>query len=129
MKWLKVFAVFVVLNILFWVGAHIYKQSNPQTVLVVADTSFSLKPQYTAMQNWIDDFAADSRYRKITVGTDKALIGELSEIKSTDSIFRVSFGRSTAESLMRYESEPADQRVFLSDGSFNPPGWTLVTFP
>ncbi len=128
MKWLKVFAVFVALNILFWVGAHIYKQNNPQSILLVADTSFSLKSQYSAMQNWIDDYAADSRYRKITVGTDKALIGDLSEIKSTDSIFRVSFGRSTPESLMRYESEQADQRIFLSDGSFKPSGWTVVTF-
>jgi len=129
MKWLKVFAVFVVLNILFWVGAHFYKSANPQTVLLVADTSFSLKPQYPAMQSWIDDYAADSRYREITVGTDKALIGALNEIKSTDSIFRVSFGRSTPESLMPYESEKADQRIFLSDGSFKPAGWTLVTFP
>lgn len=128
MKWLKVFAVFVVLNVLFWVGAHIYKSANPQSVLLVADTSFSLKPQYPAMQSWIDDYAADSRYREITVGTDKALIGAFNEIKSTDSIFRVSFGRSTPESLMRYESEQTDQRIFLSDGSFAPSGWTLVTF-
>jgi len=129
MKWLKVFSIFVVLNLLFWVGAHLYKQANPQAILVVADTSFSLKPQYSAMQSWIDDYSANSRYREITVGTDKALIGALSEIKSTDSIFRVSFGRSTPESLMRYESEKTDQRIFLSDGSFTPPGWTLVTFP
>ena len=129
MKWLKVFAVFVVLNVLFWIGAHIYKTANPQTVLLVADTSFSLKPQYPAMQSWIDHYAADTRYRKITIGTDKALIGAFSDIKSTDSIFRVSFGRSTPESLMPYESEQTDERIFLSDGSFKPSGWTLVTFP
>lgn len=129
MKWLKVFALFLVIHIAGWFGAHWYKSNNPQQVLVVADTSFALKSQYPEMQRWIENYAGDSRYRKITVGTDKATIGELSEIKSIDSIFRVSFGRSDSRSLKRYDSLPFDERIFLSDGEFTPSGWSMITFP
>jgi len=93
MKWIKVFALFIVLHVAGWIGAHWYKSQHPQRVLVVADTSFALKAQYPDMQRWIEDYASDSRYRQIIVGTDKAMIGDLSDIKSLDSIFRVSFGR------------------------------------
>jgi len=129
MKWLKVFALFIVLHVVGWFGAHWYKSKNPQQVLVVADTSFALKSQYPNMQRWIEDYASDSRYRQIIVGTDKAMIGDLSEIKSIDSIFRVSFGRSNSDSLKRYESERVDERIFLSDGEFTASGWTMVKFP
>ena len=129
MKWLKVFALFVVIHSLAWVGAHLYKQSRPEQVLLVADTSNSLKSQIPDMQRWIEAFAADDRYRSVKVGTDKALIGDLDDIKSIDSIFRVSFGRSNANSLKRYDSEEADERIFLSDGNFAPSGWKLIKFP
>lgn len=129
MKWIKVFAVFIALHLVGWFGAHWYKQGHPEDVLVVADTSFALKPEYPAMQRWIENFADDNRYRKVIVGTDKALIGDLAEIRSIDSIFRVSFGRSSPDSLKQYESEQVDERIFLSDGEFAPSGWTLVRFP
>lgn len=129
MKWFKVFSVFLVLHAIGWIGAHLYKKDRPEHVLVVADTSFALKPEYPAMQRWIENYASDNRYRNIIVGTDKALIGPLDTIPSVDSLFRVSFGRSNAESLKRYSSEKADARLFLSDGTFEPSGWTLVTFP
>lgn len=129
MKWIKVFAVFVVLHLIGWFGAHWYKKDNPQHVLVVADTSFALKPEYPAMQRWIESFASDNRYRKITIGTDKALIGDLDQIKSIDSIFRASFGRSNPDALKRYASTDADEKIFLSDGEFDLSGWTLVRFP
>lgn len=129
MKWIKVFAVFVVLHLIGWFGAHWYKQNNPQQVLVIADTSFALKSEYPAMQRWIEDFAQDNRYRKVIIGTDKALIGDVNEIRSIDSIFRASFGRSTADSLLQYDSTQVDARIFLSDGDFEPSGWTLVRFP
>jgi len=129
MKWLKVFALFLVLHIAGWVGAHWYKSKNPQQVLVVADTSFALKSEYPDMQRWIENYAGDSRYRQIMIGTDKAMIGDLSDIKSIDSIFRVSFGRSNSSSLKRYDSLPVDERIFLSDGEFEPSGWNMITFP
>jgi len=129
MKWIKVFAVFIVLHLIGWFGAHWYKASHPETVLLVADASLDLRPEFPAMQRWIENFAQDSRYRQVIVGTDRALIGDLSEIKSFDSIFSVSFGRSDANSLKKYESEQADKRIFLSDGTFDPAGWTLVRFP
>lgn len=129
MKWLKVFSVFFILHALAWVGGHWYKSANPEQVLVVADTSFALKDQYPEMERWIENFSSDNRYREIIVGTDKAFIGDLADIKSIDSIFRVSFGRSNADSLRRYDSQQVDERIFLSDGDFNAPGWTQVDFP
>jgi len=129
MKWLKVFALFLVLHFVGWFSAHWYKSKNPQQVLLVADTSFALKSQYPEMQRWIEKYAEDSRYRQIIIGTDKAIIGDLAEVKSIDSIFRVSFGRSNSSSLKRYDSSPFDERIFLSDGEFIAPGWTIVEFP
>jgi len=128
MKWLKVFALFIVLHVIGWLGAHWYKSQNPQRVLVVADTSFALKSKYPDMQRWIENYASDSRYKKIIIGTDKAKIGDLSEIKSIDSIFRVSFGRSDSSSLKRYDSEQVDERILLSDGEFSASGWKMVKF-
>lgn len=128
MKWIKVFAVFVLLHIVAWAGAHWVKSSNPDRVLLVADTSFAMKPHFPQMREWIDQYASNARYTNIVVGTDKAFIGELSELKSTDALFRVSFGRSSAESLVPYSSEAADEKILLSDGTFDPPDWTLVKF-
>ncbi len=128
MKWFKIFALFVVLHAVGWSGAHWYLRNNPSTVLIVADTSFSLKQHFVDMQSWIDDYAKQARYQQILIGTDKAYIGELAEIKSRDSIFRVAFGRSSEESLRRFSSLDTKQRILLSDGSFNPPGWDTVTF-
>ena len=129
MKWLKVFALFFVLHVTAWFGMHWYKSKNPVQVLVVADTSFALKSQYPDMQRWIENYADDDRYRQIIVGTDKALIGDLSDVKSVNSIFRVSFGRSNSNSLKRYDSLQVDERVFLSDGEFEAQGWITVKFP
>jgi len=128
-KWLKIFSVFIVLQAVAWIVAHGVKKDRPQQILLVADTSFALKTTHPDMQRWIENYASDNRYRRITVGTDRALIGELSEIKSIDSVFRTSFGRSNADSLKKYRSVPADERIFLSDGTFTPDGWTLVKFP
>lgn len=128
MKWLKVFAVFFVVHVVGWAGAHWYKSGHPDQVLVVADTSFALKAQFPDMQRWIENYASDNRYRNIIIGTDKAFIGNFSEIKSIDSIFRVSFGRSNPDSLRRYDSQQVTERIFLSDGDFQASGWTLVEF-
>lgn len=129
MKWLKVFSVFLILHAVGWAAGHWYKSDNPQKVLIVADTSFALKEHYPAMERWIEDYAKDNRYRHIIIGTDKALIGDLADIRSTDSIFRTSFGRSSPDSLKRYSSEQVAERIFLSDGEFEASGWTLIQFP
>ena len=128
MKWIKVFAVFLLLHALAWGGAHLYWQQNPERVLIVADTSFSLKPEFVAMQNWIEDYVAQSRYRHVLVGTDKAMLGDFDDLRSADVIFRTAFGRASADSLSRYSAIDAGERIFLSDGSFEPDGWQLVRF-
>lgn len=128
MKWLKVFSLFVVLHAAGWAVAHAYHGKNPRTVLVVADTSFDMKPHFASMENWIDNFERTGRYQEILIGTDKAMIGPLSDIQSRNSIFRAAFGKSSTESLQRYNSSVADTKIWLSDGSVKPDGWRVVTF-
>ena len=128
MKWLKVFSAFAVLHLIAWVGTHLWLTANPRTALVVADTSFSMKGEFPAMRRWIDDYAAGARYTRVLVGTDKALIGPLDELRSSEAIFRTAFGRSSAESLKRYGAVEAGERILLSDGTFDAPGWEAVTF-
>lgn len=125
---LKVFAAFVLLHVGAWVGTHLWLTANPKTVLIVADTSFSSKADFPAMRRWIDEYSASARYAQIVVGTDKALIGPLDELRSSESIFRTAFGRSGSESLKRYVAVDADTRILLSDGSFDAPGWQAVVF-
>ena len=128
MKWAKVFALFALLHLGAWLGTHLWLTANPKVALVVADTSFSLKEAFPAMRRWIDDYARGARYTRVLVGTDKALIGPLEELRSSEAIFRAAFGRSSPESLKRYAPLATDTRVFLSDGSFDVPGWERVTF-
>lgn len=128
MKWLKVFSVFVVLHLVLWVGAHVYRSMNPTTVTLGVDTSFTLKPSFPAMQAWIEDYETNARYERITVVTDKSVIGPLDSITSRQSIFRTAFGRSSSDDFQVYQSTPSDKRILLSDGSFVIQGWDLVSF-
>jgi len=128
MKWLKVFSLFVILNAVAWVASHVYHSANPKTVLVVADTSFDMKPHFAQMQKWIEDCESTARYKKIIVGTDKAMIGALEDIQSRNSIFRAAFGKSSAENLLQYESVQADEKFLLSDGSVAADGWEVILF-
>lgn len=128
MKLLKVFALFFLLHALAWAGAHWYRSSNPQQVLVVVDTSFAMKSKFPQMLNWIEELEQSSRYRTIVIGTDKAEIGELSGLKSKESIFRTVFGKMEPENLQRYAQSDASKKYLLSDGTVQADGWELVKF-
>ena len=128
MKLLKVFALFIILHGASWAGAHWYLSQSKPEVLLVVDTSYSMKPKFNEMQSWIESFASSSRYKTVVVGTDKALLGKFSELKSTSIIFRTSFGRMTEKSLQRYSGSRTKEKILLSDGAFKPKGWKLVTF-
>ncbi|MBX2836255.1 MAG: hypothetical protein KTR35_05335 [Gammaproteobacteria bacterium] len=128
MKWVKVFALFAVIHMAAWVVVHGYLKQNPTQILLVADTSFSLKSHFPDMQRWIEGYAASKRYSTIEIGTDKAMLGPLDEIKDPRSIFRTAFGKSSEESLQRYSESAADKRILLSDGSYEPSGWEVVSF-
>jgi hypothetical protein len=128
-KLLKVFGLFVVLNVAAWAGTHTYLRQHQPDVLIVVDTSYALKPQFAAMQRWITQREASTRYQRILVGTDKALLGELAALKSKEAIFRTAFGRMSVENLQRYEATTAREKILLSDGSIKPAGWTVVAFP
>ena len=128
MKWFKVFSVFIVAHLTLWIGAHLYRSNSPTKVLIGVDTSFSLMSQFPAMQAWIENYEANSRYETIMIVTDKSEIGSLSSITSRQSIFRTAFGRSDAGDFQRYQSLPAQKRILLSDGSFVIQGWELMRF-
>lgn len=128
MKLLKVFALFIVLHGASWAGAHWYLSQNKPEVLLVVDTSYSMKPKFNEMREWIERFDTSSRYKTVVVGTDKALLGRLETLKSTSTIFRTAFGRMTEANLQRYAELKNKEKILLSDGSFKPVGWTLVTF-
>lgn len=128
MKLLTVFAVFILLHALAWAGAHWYRSANPQQVLVVVDTSFAMKAKFPEMLQWIETFDSSSRYRSVTIGTDKAEIGKLAELKSKESIFRTVFGKLQEDNLQRYSQSQASEKYLLSDGSIQPDGWKLIKF-
>ena len=129
MKLLNVFGLFCVLHVAAWAGTHTYLSQHQPDVLIVVDTSYALKPQFAAMERWINEREANTRYQRILVGTDKALLGELSALKSREAIFRTAFGRMSVENLQRYDATTAHEKILLSDGSIKPSGWTVVTFP
>ena len=128
MKLIKVFALFIVLHLAAWAGAHWYLDQNRSEVLLVVDTSFSMKPKFPEMTDWINSYENSARYKTVTVGTDKAELGVLSELKSNSVIFRTSFGRMTEESLDQYRGSQAKEKILLSDGSITPEGWKVVSF-
>ncbi len=129
MKFIKIFGIFILLNLAAWLGTHYYLSRHQAEILVVVDTSFALKPQFSAMEDWIENLATTTRYKQITIGTDKALLGDLSTIKAKSSIFRTAFGRMSETDLGRYSNSAASKKILLSDGSIQPKGWTVIKFP
>jgi len=75
MKWAKVFSVFVLIHLMLWGGAHLYRSSNPIQVLIGVDTSFSLTASRQSIfrtafgRSDADDF---QRYR--SMAADKRIL-------------------------------------------------------
>ncbi|MFK7892259.1 MAG: hypothetical protein AB8B63_15685 [Granulosicoccus sp.] len=128
MNKLKVFSVFLLMHVLAWAAAHWYLSSNPERVLVVVDTSYAMQEKFPQMQSWIESYEASSRYREVIIGTDKARIGPLAELRSKSVIFRTVFGRMNEDSLKRYAAADVSEKILLSDGSVRPGEWTIVVF-
>lgn len=128
MKILKVFSLFILLQVAAWAGTHVYQNQHRATVLVVVDTSYAMKPKFPQVQTWLEDFEQKARYRDIVVGTDKALLGPLTDLKSKSVIFRTAFGSINSDSLTRYDGFKAKQKILLSDGNFIPAGWDVIQF-
>jgi len=128
MKYAKIFAIFVVLHLVGWIAAHFYLSNNNKSVLVVVDTSFSMKSRFPQIRQWIDDYENKNRYKKVLIGTDKVMLGELTELDSKDVIFRTSFGKLQETNLQRYNGVVASKKIFLSDGSLKPAGWETIEF-
>jgi len=127
-KLVKVFAVFVLLHLAGWAIAHLYLNKQARDILIVADTSFAMKSHFPEMENWITDYANSARYKRILVASDKAMLGELTELRSTNQIFRANYGKIREDSLQKFESLDVVEKFLLSDGSIKPSGWSLVQF-
>ncbi len=127
MKPVKILFLFFLLHCFAWGGTHLYLSGSPEKILVVVDTSYSMKKKFPQVERWIKSFHGSARYKEISIGTDKALIGNIDDLNSYNDIFRTSFGRFKLESLNKYSSSP-DKRFFLSDISSAPEGWELVSF-
>ena len=88
-----------------------------------------MKEKSGRVLQWIDQYEVSDRYKSVTIGTDKALLGKLTDLSSKDVIFRTSFGKLTNDNLLRlYSNIDADTRILLSDGSLRPQDWELITF-
>lgn len=129
MKWLKILTPLIAMHFIVWIASHFFFANNKQDVLLVVDTSYSMKEKSGRVLEWIDQYEAEDRYKDITIGTDKAVLGPLSELSSKEVIFRTSFGKLTNDNLVRlYSNAQSDVRILLSDGSLQPKGWKLITF-
>ena len=129
MKWLKVLTPLFALHLSVWVASHFFFASNKKEILLVVDTSYSMKEKSGQVLDWITRYELSNRYKEITIGTAKAVLGPLSTLSSKDVIFRTSFGKLTSDNLTRLYSESgADTRILLSDGSLIPNGWDVITF-
>ena len=128
MRILITFSVFILLHVIGWFAVHAWMNSNPREVVVVVDTSFSMKGQFDSMQNWLTDYTENDRYSRVVIGTDKEILGEYESLRSTDVIFRSAFGKFSAELLSRYDNLESDKRILLSDGQVKPKGWQVVEF-
>ncbi len=128
MKILKIFSIFILLHAVAWGAAHVYLSKNTTEILLVVDTSYTMKSKFSAMKQWIIDLENSSHYKKIIIGTDKALLGDLAQLKSKDIIFRTAFGRMNSDNLNRYTGSNAKKKILLSDGAIQPDGWKVVSF-
>ncbi|MCK5814026.1 MAG: hypothetical protein KAH03_07195 [Cocleimonas sp.] len=128
MKVIKIFSIFLLLHITAWGATHLYLSKNTSEILLVVDTSYAMKPKFSEMKQWIINLENKSHYKKIIIGTDKALLGALEQLKSKDIIFRTAFGRMNSDNLNRYTGTSANNKILLSDGSIKPDGWEVVSF-
>jgi len=122
------FSVFLLLHVIGWFAVHAWMKSNPKEIVVVVDTSYSMKSQFNNMQKWLSDYAASGRYSSVVVGTDKEILGDYETLRSSDVIFRTAFGKFSKDPLSKYGNIKSDKRILLSDGVVQPKGWQVVEF-
>ncbi|WP_299880291.1 hypothetical protein [uncultured Cocleimonas sp.] len=127
MKYLKVFSLFIIFHVTAWAGAHTYFNSNKEQILIVVDTSYSMKQKFPEIKQWIEDYESSARYKNIMIGTDKAMLGKLSELRRKEEIFRTAFGIMKEDNLKRYLNQKG-KKILLSDGVIAPEGWEIVDF-
>lgn len=117
------------LHLLAWAASHFYMEQNKREVLLVVDTSYSMKAKFGQVRRWLDDFEQDARYKKIVVGTDKAFLGALADLQSREVVFRTAFGKLNADNLHNlYVDSEASHKYLLTDSAFDNADWEVVRF-
>jgi len=115
MKWLKILTPLLALHLIVWIASHFFFAANKKEILLVVDTSYSMKEKSGKVLDWIARYENGNRYKDITIGTDKAVLGALSELSSKDVIFRTSFGKLTNDNLARLYSNSRNAFVSLPE--------------
>jgi len=129
LRYLHIFGLLLLLHVLAWSVSHWYLQQNRSDVLLVVDTSYSMKNNFPQVRQWLDQFEAGARYKNIQVGTDKAALGKLTELESREMIFRTAFGKLNTDNLIRlYSDSDAQHKYLLTDTAIEQDGWTVVRF-
>jgi len=62
MRILVVFVCFALFHGVGWAVAHGWMQKNKQETLIVFDTSFSMKPHFDDMWQWVEAIVVISRF-------------------------------------------------------------------
>ncbi len=129
MAWLKSFVAFVLLQAVVWGGTHFYFTTSPKQALVVVDTSYAMKAHFSDAEKWIEDYLGSTRYTNIEVGTDKVSLGNISELRSRDILFRTAFGRISKENVASlYSNNDAAHKVLLTSDPLQLEGWQVVSW-
>jgi hypothetical protein len=106
-------------------GAHFYYAANPQDVLLVVDSSFGLSGYQNQIDDWIDNYQASQRYKRIAYATDKTYLGRGEA--NRDRLYRVSFGKLNSDTLnSNYPARDYDERILLTFTGVKPDGWQVV---
>ena len=129
MRYLHVFGLLILLHAIVWAGSHFYMQNNKREVLLVVDTSYSMKNNFEKVRQWLNDFEPGARYKNITVGTDKAFLGPIDSLESREMIFRTAFGKLNTDNLANlYSASNAHEKYLLTDTQFDKKGWNVIRF-
>ena len=129
MRYIQIFGLLALLHLLAWAASHFYMEQNKREVLLVVDTSYSMKAKFGQVRRWLDDFEQDARYKKIVVGTDKAFLGALADLESREVVFRTAFGKLNADNLHNlYVDSEASHKYLLTDSAFDDADWEVVRF-
>jgi len=127
---LKVLLICIGLNFATMGGAHVYLSENPDKVLLVVDTSNTIKPVKNDIIEWIRSYSNSARYKELHIATDKAYLGTLEGLPGVETVFRVTFGKLNVQSVTnKYAMDTNYQsKLLLTNQDTNIEGVSTISF-